>query len=273
MSDYIRQHAVAIDYKLDESWDISINYGIKTGLNEAFIISKEKRDELIKADPKSAEIIRPILRGRDIKRYSINFANLYLIYVPWHFPLQNNPSIVGASKEAESLFKKGYPAIYNHLYQYKDKLSKRNRAETGKRYEWYALQRYGAKYMDDFSKQKLAWNRIASKKVFGLVPKEIYIQDSIHFITGEHIEYLTAVLNSSLFIWLMNTIVGSAAGGNAGNSDNVKELVIIKPSEEIENKIIEYLKNNDAISIDKLIYNMYSLTSDEIGIISATLLL
>ena len=110
MSDYIRQHAVKIDYKLGESWiilneieqsikkkiesvgtplkdwNISINYGIKTGLNEAFIISKEKRDELIKTDPKSAEIIRPILRGRDIKRNEIDFQDKYLIAL---FPSRN----------------------------------------------------------------------------------------------------------------------------------------------------------------------------------------
>ncbi|MDY2992899.1 MAG: class I SAM-dependent DNA methyltransferase, partial [Ligilactobacillus animalis] len=103
MSDYIRQHAVAIDYKIGESWsilneieqsikqkieavgtplkdwNIEIKRGILTGLNEAFIISKEKRDELISADPKSDEIIRPILRGRDIKRCKYNFSELYVI--------------------------------------------------------------------------------------------------------------------------------------------------------------------------------------------------
>ena len=62
-----------------KDWDIQINYGIKTGCNEAFIISGEKKDELINTDPKSAEIIRPILRGRDIKRYGYEFADLYLI--------------------------------------------------------------------------------------------------------------------------------------------------------------------------------------------------
>lgn len=103
MSDYIKQHAINLDYHTEESWiilneieqsikkkieavgtplkdwNISINYGIKTGLNEAFIISKEKKDELVKADPKSAEIIRPILRGRDIKRNKIDFQDKYLI--------------------------------------------------------------------------------------------------------------------------------------------------------------------------------------------------
>ncbi|MDR2972665.1 MAG: hypothetical protein LBU83_12190 [Bacteroidales bacterium] len=62
-----------------KDWDIQINYGIKTGFNEAFIIDGEKRKELIEQDPKSEDIIRPLLRGRDIKRYGYEFADLYLI--------------------------------------------------------------------------------------------------------------------------------------------------------------------------------------------------
>lgn len=131
-----------------KDWDLQINYGIKTGYNEAFIISGSKKDELIAEDPKSAEIIRPILRGRDIKRYGYEFADLWLLWVPWHFPLQFDETIQGASEKAETLFKNQYPAIYNHLLQYKEALSKRNQAETGIRYEWYALQRWGAKYWD-----------------------------------------------------------------------------------------------------------------------------
>ena len=94
------------------NWDIAINYGIKTGYNDAFIINENIRDMLIASDPNSAELIRPILRGKDIKRYNYKFANLWLIYIPWHFPLQNDSSIKGASKDAEVEFKKQYPAIY-----------------------------------------------------------------------------------------------------------------------------------------------------------------
>ena len=100
---YVRQHGGKTTFSSDESWvilseieqrikakieaigtplkewNISINYGIKTGFNDAFIINGEKRAELIAQDPKSAEIIRPILRGRDIKRYGYEFADLYII--------------------------------------------------------------------------------------------------------------------------------------------------------------------------------------------------
>ena len=78
-----------------KDWDIQINYGIKTGCNEAFIISGEKKKELIAKDPKSAEIIRPILRGRDIKRYSYNFADLWLIatFPSKHYDIDEYPAI------------------------------------------------------------------------------------------------------------------------------------------------------------------------------------
>ena len=62
-----------------KDWDISIYRGVLTGFNKAFIIDGEKKDELIAQDPKSAEIIKPVLRGRDIKRYKAEFADLWLI--------------------------------------------------------------------------------------------------------------------------------------------------------------------------------------------------
>ena len=161
-----------------KDWNVNIYRGILTGYNEAFIISGEKRTELLaacgteKERIRTDELIRPILRGRDIKRYAYEFADLWLIYIPWHFPLYNDPSIQGVSLEAEALFKYEYPTIYRHLYQYKKQLSARNQAETGVRYEWYALQRYGSNYMDDFNKQKIVWIELTDHPNFAL--DEIY---------------------------------------------------------------------------------------------------
>ena len=95
-----------------KDWNININYGIKTGLNEAFIIDGAKKDELIKKDPKSAEIIRPILRGRDIKRYTYDFADKWLIYIPWHFPLHHDTTqYKGHLQKQKNYFKK-----ITHIY-------------------------------------------------------------------------------------------------------------------------------------------------------------
>jgi len=87
-----------------------------TGCNEAFIISKEKRDELVKISPKSADIIRPILRGRDIARYQANFADLYLINTHNGIPAKNVPPVDI----------KKYPAIKAHLDQFWDKIKDRD---------------------------------------------------------------------------------------------------------------------------------------------------
>ncbi|WP_158506579.1 Eco57I restriction-modification methylase domain-containing protein [Treponema putidum] len=262
----IKQKIEAVGTPLKE-WNIKIYRGILTGCNEAFIINKEKRDELIKKCPKSAEIIRPILRGKDIKKYGYNFADKYLIFIPWHFPLHGNSEIKGASKEAERAFQREYLAIYNHLLQYKDQLSNRNQAETGIRYEWYALQRFGSNYWDDFSKPKICWNRIASKKVFALVDENILIQDSMHFFIGDKLKYLCAMLNSNLFRWFLLLLVGNAAGGNAGNSDNIKNLKLYIPCLKEENRIEKLMEYKNYKEIDNYIYDLYKLTKEEINLV------
>nr|MCR4943754.1 hypothetical protein [Clostridium sp.] len=90
-----------------KDWDINIYRGVLTGYNDAFIISGEKRGEILsnckseEERKRTDELIRPILRGRDIKRYSYNWNDLWLIYIPWHFPLQFDKTIQGSSEKAE----------------------------------------------------------------------------------------------------------------------------------------------------------------------------
>ncbi len=139
----------AIKSKIEEygtplkDWDISINYGIKTGCNEAFIIDGVTKDRLIKEDPKSAEIIRPILRGKDIKRYYYNFADIYLI------------NSHNGTKTIPKINIKEYPAIKKHLDMYYEKIKKRDdKGDTP-----YNLR--SCAYMDDFSKHKIIWAELA----------------------------------------------------------------------------------------------------------------
>jgi Eco57I restriction-modification methylase/TaqI-like C-terminal specificity domain len=176
-------------------WDVSIYYGIKTGLNEAFIIDGKKKDELIAQDTKNAQIIKPILRGQDIKRYKTNFADLWIIFIPWHFPLHKDQTISGVSAKAEQTFIKNFPVIYNFLLQYKDKLSERNKSETGIRYEWYALQRCAASYYEEFEKEKIIWGNLALSAQFSLGKPDVFINAPSNMIAGGS-KYLLAVLNS-----------------------------------------------------------------------------
>ena len=137
---FIRQNSVNCEFKSNDSWiilspveqsikmkveaigvplkdwrDIQINYGVKTGFNEAFVIDGQKREELIKEDPKSAEIIRPILRGRDIKRYGYEFANLWLI----------NTHNGVKEKNIKAIDVEDYPAVKKHLDKFYPELEKR----------------------------------------------------------------------------------------------------------------------------------------------------
>ena len=126
-----------------KDWDISINYGIKTGFNDAFIIDGEKRAELIAQDPKSEEIIRPILRGRDIKRYGYEFADLYIITT---FP--------SLKIDIES-----YPAVKQHLLSFgydrlKQTGDKGARKKTNNK--WFETQD-SISYWEDFNKQKIMY--------------------------------------------------------------------------------------------------------------------
>ena len=257
-----------------KDWDIQINYGIKTGCNEAFIIDKTKRDELIKQSPNSVDIIRPILRGKDIKKYGYNFADKYLIFIPWHFPLHGNSEIKGASKEAERAFQREYPAIYNHLLQYKNQLSNRNQAETGIRYEWYALQRFGSNYWDDFSKPKIIFQEIVQEGQFMLDSKgAFFCNDTGRIITGKSIKFLIGILNSKLFFFAIKYFYGGGLLGENGvrmkhtffenfpcieENAQIKQLVDTVTSENIKEVSKE---------IDHKVYELYGLTNDEINFI------
>jgi len=259
-----------------KDWDIQINYGIKTGYNDAFIISSDKRKELIKEDPKNAEIIQPILRGRDIKRYGYDFADIYLIFIPWHFPLHNDQTIQGASEKAEKAFEVQYPAIYHHLLQYKKELSNRNKAETGIRYEWYALQRWGANYWEDFSKQKIMYPNMTKFLPFYFDSQGFYQNDKSFMIVGKNIAYLTAFLNSSLFKYCFLDNFPELQGGTRELRkiffDKIPVLnVNNETNKNFEYKILEIqdckTKNTNTkikeIEIDNMIFDLYNLTEEE----------
>jgi len=174
-----------------------IKRGVLTGLNEAFIIDRTTRDRLISEDSSNSKILKPIIVGDDIRSYNINFKDKYLIYIPWHFPLQDDKSIVGASKEAEEEFKKQYPSIFNHISKFKDQLSKRNTAETGIRYEWYALQRFASDYFSEFEKPKIVYPDIAKESRMAYDSDGLYLTNTAYLIPTKDI-YLLCVLNSKL---------------------------------------------------------------------------
>ena len=271
----IKRKIEAVGTPLKE-WDISIYRGVLTGCNDAFIIDTAKRDEIL-ANCESAEerqrteaLIRPILRGRDIKRYSYNWAGLWLIYIPWHFPLQHDPSIQGASEKAEQDFQKQYPAVYTHMLQYKDSLLKRNKAETGIRYEWYALQRWGAKYWEDFDKPKIIWKVIGSQLAFTIDTAKILLNNACYLLTGNQLKHILGFLNSPALIWYSEiTNMNKTGVGDAqvGAQNIVLFPIPIKRIQEVEILVDKLLVNpSDQIVKQQLsdkIYSIYGLNTEE----------
>jgi len=207
LSLYVRQHAQTTQFKNADSWvilsdieqrikakieaigtplkdwDIQINYGIKTGFNDAFIINGEKKAELIAQDPKSAEIIRPILRGRDIKRYGYEFADLYLI----------NTHNGVKEKGIKRIDIDDYPAIKAHLDSFYQQLEKRqDKGDTP-----YNLR--NCAYIEDFSKQKIVYPNMTKFMPFLLDKKNFITNQKCFIMTGEKLAYLTAFFNSNIF--------------------------------------------------------------------------
>lgn len=228
-----------------KKWNVLINRGIVTGLNEAFIINSDLRNRLIQEDAKNKDIIKPLLRGKDLTKYSFKFSELWLLYIPWHFPLHNDDSMIGASKIAEDRFKKDYPSIYKHLLSFKSELSNRNKDETGIRYEWYALQRFGSQFWEEFEKPKILYPNMVKDISFTYDDKGFYTNQKCFILTGEKLKYLLGILNSKLFRYCFEEDFPELQGNSREiNKVVFEEIPIKKPNEEQEaliNTLVDYL--------------------------------
>ncbi len=271
-----------------KDWDIQINYGIKTGANKAFIITTEKREKILNACKTQEErkrtdaLIKPILRGKDIKRYSYEWAGEWIIFIPWHFPNTGSPKDMEQNEQDFSIH---YPIIYAHLLSHKDKLLKRNKDETGKRYEWYCLQRWAANYLQEFEKEKIVWASVGFVE-YCMTPG-LFILDTNYFFEvskfGNTKNYLLGLLNSKLLtFWLKakNTSLGDM-GAYRNYKYNIMELPMVKitaKNKKIADKITDGAKaileakekdpkaNTQQLEkeIDALVYQLYNLTDEEI---------
>ena len=242
-----------------KEWNIQINFGIKTGLNEAFIISQEVRDRLIQDDPKSAEIIRPILRGRDIKRYSYSFSNLWVINT--HNGIRE--------KNISRINIEDYPAIKAHLDLFYTQLC--DRADQGD--TPYNLRI--CDYMDDFSKQKIVWKRIGSILRFCLDNHKMVCLDSTCFATGEALPYLVAILNSYMGNYLFAASPRTGTGDLIISVQAFEPIPVPKISEteqapfiDLLNKILKAIDNQQDYTdfeneLNERVFDLYQLNGAE----------
>ena len=244
-----------------KDWDIQINYGIKTGFNDAFIINTEKRNEILdncsseEERTKTAELIRPILRGRDIKRYGYNWADLWLIatFPSRHYDIEM------------------YPAVKAHLLSF----GKERLEQTGKKYiingeevkarkktsnKWFETQD-SISYWDDFFKPKIVWARLMriSKSEIDSFPRfskadaGYFVVDSLCFFTGKGIDNLCTFLNSSLATYYYLKNIAILDNGGMQMRQQYIEEIPCPPIESIED--------------DDSIYNLFGFTKEEIDFI------
>ena len=253
-----------------KDWDIQINYGIKTGFNEAFIINGEKRAELIAQDPKSAEIIRPILRGRDIKRYSYEFADLYIITT---FP--------SLKIDIES-----YPAVKQHLLSFGyDRLKQTGEKGARKKTnnKWFETQDSIA-YWEDFYKQKIVWKAVGKNLAFSILEEGKFLTAPASFITSEKgLYYILGFLCSSFGKYFIYSNSDTTGAGDI--MLNIQSLIKIpipqlesNKQKTIEDKVFEIINlkgkniSTDTLEkdIDSLINNIFGFNDDEISFIENT---
>ena len=176
-------------------WNISIYRGVTTGLNAAFIIDDDTRQELIAADPKSAEIIKPVVRGRDIRRWHLRWANRYL--VDTHNGYGDTPAV-----DIDD-----YPAVKAYLDGHYAALAKRqDKGRTP-----YNLR--NCTYHDEFAKEKLFWADMAKEGRFAWSDAEMFSNNKGYIMTGQHLKYLCGVLNSRLITWYVQNTAATTGMG------------------------------------------------------------
>ena len=259
----IKQKIEAVGVPLRD-WNVSINRGILTGFNEAFIITGEKKDELIAADPKSAAIIRPILRGRDIKRYGYAFADLWVINT------HNGVRETGVPRIEIS----DYPAIKAHLDEYYPKLVKRaDKGETP-----YNLR--NCAYMDDFSKQKIVWGNLGLSAQFAFAENDYFVNAPSPIIVPGN-KYILSVLNSKVGDWYIRQLGVMRNGGYFEYKPMfVEKLPVPQITEDHQAAFVMAVDalltaKQNAIDltpyeeeIDRMVFELYGLSDEEIDYIN-----
>ena len=256
-----------------KEWNVSIYRGITTGLNDAFIIDDTIRQALIAADPNSTAIIKPVLRGRDIQRYRAQWAGLWLIMTFPSLHLNIND----------------YPAVKEHLLSFgKDRLeqsgkrmSSGDRSRKKTRHSWFELQDATA-YHEEFTKEKLFWIDLAEYGRFAYDDSRILGEATTFIMTGESIKFLCAMLNAKLIRWFLQQVAPTLGKGVLRWKKVYVETIPIPKITAAEQRpfmrlVDSILAAKDAVpsadtsaleaKIDRLCYNLYGLTDEEIAVV------
>jgi hypothetical protein len=214
-----------------KEWDVDINIGILNGYNDAYLINTETRNNLVKANPKAVDIIKKIVRGRDLKKFTYKWDNLWLINT--HNGIKN----LGIDKIDVQY---DYPEIYAHLFTYKRALQVRQ----NKGDHWTNLR--NCAYFLEFEKPKIIWGELSDTPKFAYDDTGIFAEATLFAMTGEHLKYLLAILNSRIALWYFNQITTtSGMGTSRWKKYKIEQLPIPRPSEitiiDLFNTLVNYL--------------------------------
>ena len=216
----ILQKIESIGTKLKE-WDINIYRGIQTGNNDVFIIDESLKNKFIGEDKKSVDIIKPILQGKDISRYSYEHKNKYLLYITDETNIED------------------YIPIYEYLKSNKYLLDTKVEVKQGKML-WYVLYRPAKNHITEFEKEKIVIKAIGRNLAFSIAEKGIYISAPSSFMTSIYNKYIIAILSSNLikyFIYKNSDKTG--AGDIMLNVQSFEQIPIAQKTEEKQQPFIK----------------------------------
>lgn len=247
-----------------KDWDINIYRGVLTGFNDAFIISGEKRDEILAnckneiERKKTAELIRPILRGRDIKRYSYEYADLYLIatFPAKHYDIEKYPAV------KDYLLSFGMERLEQTGKEHTIKGEKiKARKKTNNK--WFETQD-SISYWDEFNKPKIVWGNLNLSATYTLAPAGMMINAPATMIVPAS-ESLLCILNSKIADYYIRNLGVTRNGGYFEYKPMFIEQLPVP--QNIDEKLFEEFSNkelNNEEEIDRKVYELYGLTDEEI---------
>jgi len=231
--------------------------GIVTGLNEAFVIDKDTRNKLIAENPSSANILKPYIRGRDVKKWCVDYQDLWIIFTRRGIDIEK------------------YPAIKKHLEFFREQLSKR---ATSHLHPWYELQQPQEGCYQEFEKSKIFIPAIVQSAEYSIDHTGSYGNDKTNICISEQIEYLSAVLNSLTAWWFIQQIAASKQGGffelkpmyvsqipipTAGEGDRAAIENLVQKCLEAKGQNVKQWEQE----IDAIVARLYGLSEDEMKII------
>jgi len=266
-----------------KDWNIKIYYGIKTGYNEAFIIDTETRSRILanckdeEERKRTEEIIKPVLRGRDIEKYYYKWAGLWIICT---FPSKR----IDINK---------YAALKDYLAGFGNRLLQDGNPGHRKKSlnQWFETQDNIA-YYTEFEKEKIVWAETADKIKMSIVPAGLYLSKTCFMLVGGDLKFIAGISNSKLIDWYVRQSIHKLGEKGIYASGYYMERLPISPlttqNQPIANQIVSLVdqilsitqtedyehnkaKQDKVIElekeIDKLVYKLYELTEEEIEII------